>query len=770
MLTLAFKHEYTRVQVGPEDSLFVRDRYSRATEWTEDGFYYSPEDDHRVSDFITYRDFYEDLLSGAAKVNYGYHGKAATKIRTTFGEGKQLEGFKPAQQQDARRMKFFMDQLEVAIKANNGEMPVSVDLVEAIGKWHEAYNKFLSDNGIHAETGETTNHRHNHKKTILQYDKPPCLRTVKDKFALYMECEKNILALVRKPPLYTRRRKVVSAESLALWKKFAFKFASPRRPAESHLLRDLRGEVDLQNLERKKAKNPIRLDKPGRKAFHRLIKSMDAWWVFARRRGVKAAVKAFRAQQSGFEIWRPGQRFEFDDYMFHLQAILTDLQVWDKFSERLQNAMSTKRIWLTLGIDACTRYVVAAVPSMEPNSDAVVSALDLSLSDKTFIAKKAGALSKWLGGIRPESAIADNGKPYISNKTEDAFHNCAIPYFHPPKGQPWHRAFVESMLMKFGADILTYFDGQTFVNSVDKGEYDAEGQANLVVEELMALIIRWIVDVYHHEPVAQTGETPHNAWAKYIQENRVKFAPTEHEKRHYFGIDFSATIHAEGLFHDGIRYNSLEMNYARQVLGNKKIRYRAHPDNIEYISIWFNNQWVPVRNKSAVRERTSMREWAEFRRLFRERKRAKASENWEIIARARREIREAADSAAARSKFSPDAERPKTLYKLVKQLSEGSIYEAKLIEEALKYGLTKDELRDFEDFVPGSTSGVVDEVDGVSVPDATLVETQDPEPSASEPKSAAETAADNASDTLPTGVAFLEDDEDEEEDDDTGNW
>ncbi|MBY5447784.1 transposase family protein [Rhizobium leguminosarum] len=770
MLALAFKHEYTRIQVGPEDSVFVRDRYSRATEWTSDGFYFSPEDDHRVSDFITYRDFYEDLLSGAAKVNYGYHSGAATKIRATFGEGKQLEGFKPAQQQDARRMKYFMDQLENAIRANHGEMPPAVDLIEAISGWHADYNSFLATNGVYVETGESHNHRHNHKKTILQYEKPPCLRTVKDKFALYMECEKNILALVRKPPIYTRRRKVVSAESLALWKKFAFNYASPRRPKESHLLRDLQGEVALQNLERKNTDNPMRLDKPGRKAFHRLIKSMDAWWVFARRRGIKAAVKAFRAQQTGFEIWRPGQRFEYDDYMFHLQAILTDLQVWDKFSKRIQDAMSTKRIWLTLGIDACTRYVVAAVPSMEPNSDAVVSALDLSLSDKTSIAKKAGARSKWLGGVRPESAIADNGKPYIANKTEDAFHNSGIPYFHPPKGQPWHRAFVESMLMKFGADILTYFDGQTFVNSVDKGEYDAEGKANLVVEELMALIIRWLVDVYHHEPVAETGETPHNAWAKYIQENRVKFAPTEHEKRHYFGIDFSAVIHGEGLFHDGIRYNSLELNRARQVLGNKKIRYRAHPDNIEYISIWFNNQWVPVRNKSAVRERTSMREWAEFRRLFRERKRAKASENWEIIARARREIREAADSAAARSKFSPDAERPKTLYKLVKQLSEGSRYEAELIEQALKYGLTKDELREFEDFVPGSTTGVIDETADPSATDATPVETGDGTEAPSSPESATETVADEATGTPPTGVAYLEDDEDEEEEDGTGNW
>ncbi len=767
MLALAFKHEYTRVQVGPEDSVFVRDRYSRPTEWTSDGFYFSPEDDHRVSDFITYRDFYDDLLSGAARVNYGYHGKAATKIRATHGEGKRLENFKPAQQQDARRMKYFMDRLEDAITANHGAMPTAVTLTEAIRGWHDDYNSFLAANGVCVEIGETPNHRHNHKKTILQYEKPPCLRTLKDKFDLYIECEKNILALVRKPPTFSRRRKFVSAESLALWKKFAFKYASPRRPSESHLLRDLRGEVDLQNLERRNAGNPIRLDKPGRKAFNRLVKSMDAWWVYARRRGVKAAVKAFRAQQNGFEIWRPGQRFEYDDYMLHLQAILTDLQVWDKFPKRLRDAMSTKRIWLTLGIDACTRYVVAAVPSMEPNSDAVVSALDLSLSDKTIIAKKAGARSVWLGGVKPDSAIADNGKPYISNKTEDAFHNCGIPYFHPPKGQPWHRAFVESMLMKFGADILTYFDGQTFVNSVDKGEYDAEGQANLVVEELMALIIRWLVDVYHHEPVAETGETPHNAWAKYIQENRVKFAPTEHEKRHYFGIDFSATIHAEGLFHHGIRYNSLEMNHARQVLGNKKIRYRAHADNIEYISIWFNNQWIPVRNKTAVRERTSMREWAEIRRLFRERKRAKASENWEIIALARREIREAADSAAARGKFSPDAERPKTLYKLVKQLSEGSIYEAKLIEQALKYGLTKEELREFEDFAPGSTSGVADETDDASAPDPSK---GGAESTTSKPRPPAETVAGKTTGSPPTGVAFLEDDEDEEDDEDTGNW
>ncbi len=768
MLVSSFKLEYIRVDVGPNDDLYYGGQHRKATEWNSQGIFTALEDDPSAIEFISYRDLYNALQSGSAKISYDYHSVGETKIRLHYGQ-KTLERFGIRKARAARRMRYFVQRLEEILPLRLGIWPSDKELTNLLAIWNADYNQVLAGHGEADDDGRVRHH--SHVTEVVQYVNPPCVRTFKDKYKEFMRCDRNILVFVRKPQSNNKRQKTISAESLALWKEFAFKYASPKRPKELHLLEELVSEIRLRNKERKCAPEPLPLlDTPGRKAFNKIVKSMDAWWVYARRWGFGAAVKEYRAQLSGADVWIPGQRIEFDDYMLHIQTLLRVIKVWDLLPERVKVVLETRRLWLTVGVDAATRYLTAVVPSINPNADAVINALNMSLSDKSDIALRVGARMPWLGGVRWSTALSDNGAPYIADKTEDAFRNAKIALHHPPKGQPWHRAFVESLLNRFGNEILSQFEGQTFVNTVVKGEYNAERQANLLIEELIALIIRWLIDVYHQEPVVATGETPHNAWARYIQENRVRFAPTDHERREYFGMDFVAKIHPEGTFYNGIRYNSLALNRHRQIVGNASVRFRILNDDIQYVSALIGDEWVPVRNKSGINQRTSMVEWCDIRRRFRALKKARADENWEVIALARREIRAAADSAANRAKFTPDAEKPASLRALIRQIGEGHDNEGELIEAALKYGLTAEERRQFADYIEQNPDAEIFEplasveAVAVEVAPALPIDTRPLEPRATREEIVAAEAQANAR----GATLFIE--EDDDGDNGRGSW
>lgn len=765
MLSNALGLQFIRVEVGPDDALFYGGEDLKATDWTPKGIVAALEDDPGTTRSISYRDLYDALQSGAAKIVYGYHSAGVASVRLHYGNNT-VDSYGPKKACDARRMRYFVDCLEGLMRERPGIWPSDHDLENLLLAWHEEFNKILAEGD---EVDDDGKRRHHRRVTNLeQYANPPCVRTFKSAYTKFLQCDRNTIVFIPRPPCNHKRPRPVSAESLALWKEYAFKYASPKRPKEIKLLEDLCGEIDLRNKKRESTDLP-KLTKPGRKAFNKIVRSMDAWWVFAMRKGFSAAVKRYHAQLSGSIVTRPGQQFEFDDYLVHIEVFFRILGVWDLIPDRVRGYLVTKRYWLCLGVDAATRYTVAAVPCVTPNSDAVVNALDMALSDKCDIAARVGAKMPWLGGVRPGSALADNGKNYTAVKTGAAFRNAKIELLHPPKGQPWHRAFVESMIFKCCNDILPYFEGQTFANNIVKGEYPAEKKADLLVEEFNALFIRWVVDIHHQELVVSTGETPHNAWTRYVQENPVRFAPTVHERREYFGMDFTATIHPEGVFKNGVRYNSAALNRLRQRIDGEA-RFRIFNGDIRWVSVLVDGEWVPVPNKSGINQRISTLEWCEVRRRFRQLKTQKAEENWEIIAKAKRDIRKAADTAAARSKFSPDAEKPNAIRNLIRQISQGDEKaEAQMIEAALKYGLTKEQRAQFDDYVEANPQIEIfeaDESEAIEITPILPIEATQLERRATkaEKEDAAAQAAKPEAPVIPRGsVLFLEDEDDDDE-------
>ena len=148
------------------------------------------------------------------------------------------------------------------------------------------------------------------------------------------------------------------------------------------------------------------------------------------------------------------------------------------------------------------------------------------ISDKTRIGRTAGASTPWDQGGIFEQIVMDNGSAFVAEATQLAIRSIRAVPVYPPAGVPSLRGTIESLFSNFQRHFVKYFSGQTFSNPVDKGDYDAEGNACLTVEELNRTLVRYVVDAYHNSPHhGLAGQTPRQAWdtltAPYAPSSRI---------------------------------------------------------------------------------------------------------------------------------------------------------------------------------------------------------------------------------------------------------
>jgi putative transposase len=177
----------------------------------------------------------------------------------------------------------------------------------------------------------------------------------------------------------------------------------------------------------------------------------------------------------------------------------------DKFKTIMEKASADKpqRLWVVAAVDAATGMPLAFVGTRKPCASAVVKALEMVMSDKTHISQLVGAKTPWTAKVRPENVFTDNGTPYIADVTRDAFLMSSVSLTRPPAGQAWKRPFIEALFKTFAKDLMSYFDGRTFSNVVERRDYDSVGDATLIIDEFMVVVLRWLCDVFVNTPSAR---------------------------------------------------------------------------------------------------------------------------------------------------------------------------------------------------------------------------------------------------------------------------
>lgn len=187
------------------------------------------------------------------------------------------------------------------------------------------------------------------------------------------------------------RSKLLGREEwLVMWKHIG-KYAHPDRPTMNRIWEDIDVEIGLLNENRVDVEF---LRAPSYETVRRHINTLDAYHVYISRHGREAARKKFRPVLDGLDIYRPGERIEFDEWTIDSSTISTSPLLMELMTtdERLAIGLDNKKArWvITVAIDVATRCILGMVLSKDPKGSAAVRCLEMVTQNKGVWSDGAG--------------------------------------------------------------------------------------------------------------------------------------------------------------------------------------------------------------------------------------------------------------------------------------------------------------------------------------------------------------------------------------------
>jgi len=644
--------KYMKVDLSEIDRLTYNGRNWISVFNDQQGHNFECEDNPKILMSLDWEKLYNALSSGDAKVTYGYHHPVQSMMRRLYGN-KRLTDFKDDFVQLARHKALIISYYEEHCRENG--RPTRDHLGDYLQQWNANAN---DERRRIAKKGKNSS-----KATAFKVFDEPNPRTFLDYYDKYLAAGRDIRILVprHRGPGPHHRLKNVDADSRGWWNRFAHGYLDTRRPtmkacrlgclAAIHEENKHREEWNEQHAHDDDFVARTMLIAPTRKQFERIINGFDEARIVAAREGRKKALALFREQETGFDIRRPGERVEFDGWMLEAQTFLNEIDLWDRIDNPTKDRFRTSRLYLSMARDAATGYILSIRAGFSENSALIIDTLDMAIADKKHIATFVGAKTPWYGGVRIQSAYTDNGTAFTSDLVHDAFREAGVSLSHPPAGQPWHRPFIESVFATIGRSLLGMFHGRTFANVTEKGDYKSEKEATLTIDEFLSLIIRAVLDYYHHLPHWRTGQSPHDAWCDYLEQFPHQYGTDVGARISVFGRQRVRSNEVEGILVWGIRYWSEKLNVLRQMSGYAKATIRFHPDDMRWISVLGPDGWFLVENRINLKEQVTLAEW---RLVVDEIKDAAAnSQNLDVIYGALNDIRKSVDAARLRAGLSP---------------------------------------------------------------------------------------------------------------------
>lgn len=413
----------------------------------------------------------------------------------------------------------------------------------------------------------------------------------------YEDCGYNPMALVPQHHRCGNRSRRLDPRVQASVHEQGKNYCDERRPSIATCFE--KHKADIENLNKR---NRLSLKPASRNTFYAYINSLDKFHVEAGRRGIEAARKKFYISKGGIEVLRPFQRVEMDHWSVQLHSLNIDPDVLALLSEEDRAQLDTCRVNLCVSIDCASRAFAGMSASLTADASNAINTLRQTVSDKTLIARDLGALSPWVIHGTPEMIVTDCGSEFVDLEFRAAGIGLGIAMELARAGNPQLRARIERAFGTVNRQGLEAFTGRTFTNNVDRGDYPAEQRATLTIQELLDMLVAYVVDQYHNSPQdGLLGETPNNAWRRLTEEFTCPPPPGPNKLRSVFGIPLRRAVGTNGVRVLGLWFQSELIQKHRYQCGDGvTVDVKVDPQDIGAISVFIDGAWhaVPCRTRS----------------------------------------------------------------------------------------------------------------------------------------------------------------------------
>lgn len=448
-------------------------------------------------------------------------------------------------------------------------------------------------------------------------------------------------------------------EDLAVWMEHAKLYAASRRPQISGALLMLQAKINQLNETR--ALHGLRLhEMPTPKFFNKLVKGLGRYFLTASRLGDDVAKATLSKVGNGLQVQRPGARVEMDEWKIDLLVLLTFAGLASRMTDEERDLIKSTRMWVTVVIDVATRCILAMrFSARAPSEDSSMAALEMAVSDKTALSAVIGAGTPWTYNVLFSNLVTDWGPAFRAHRLRAAVAQLRATHQFTAAGWAAGRGTIESVFKTQGMRFMHWFEGRTFSNVVDRGPNGTEARLN--IDELNRMLVRAVVDIYHHTPHdGLNGATPHNEWLRLTAKFGILPPLHPDQRRHIFGTKIVKAIGDKGVRFLSMHYNHPRLQEMRReqaaLPGAKAPRTEIRVDrfSLRKISFWDGSRWLEAEATMGLPDDVSVWEWVGATKELRAIHRANAKLHLSVLLKAVNDLREAGHAATARAELGTD--------------------------------------------------------------------------------------------------------------------
>lgn len=481
----------------------------------------------------------------------------------------------------------------------------------------------------------------------FEMSKPPSARTIRRWLKAYEDNGLDVMALRDGHHRSGNPYSCLNPEVVGLIDKYAAGWADRRRPTMAGQYQKLSAEIREINAKRGRHEQ---LSIPAKGTFRKAIRAIPAFDGYAGRYGLDAAKRKFAVVGGGMESVRAFQRLVMDGHKTQLSTIAVKVGEWDALSPEAKDKAKRERLVLHLSICGATRCISGIRFSPTENKETSIALLRMSVADKARYAQAAGCKSNWPMTARPGLVSTDTGSAWIATEFRSCVADLRATLETAPVGLPQMRAHAERVFGTIDRGLLPHFTGRTFGSIEEKGDYDPAANASLFSETLGFILVRYIVDKYHHTPhAALNGMTPYDKWYELVDKYGVLPPPGRDELRNVFGPQIERALDHRGIRVAGIHYQSTKLQDYRRKVGDAIVAVKFDPEDLGKISVWIDQGWLSVPAVRSSFDGVHLDVWTEAVRDLRRRNLVKSSLSQHYVDDAIRAISSMGDLAMARA-------------------------------------------------------------------------------------------------------------------------
>ncbi|MFC0012644.1 Mu transposase C-terminal domain-containing protein [Devosia nitrariae] len=450
------------------------------------------------------------------------------------------------------------------------------------------------------------------KQNALTIDVTIAPRTIRRHFDSWKSTN-DILVARKRVENCTKGGKRVSAHVRSEIRRLVKEHSAANRPTinGAHLL--IKAAIEEHN---KGLPEEVRENVPDRRTVSRHVAKLPEAMKYGGRYGAISEFYNFGPFGEGHLFTRVGELVEADFWNIPLYLLLKRADVLAEVPPELIDQLLSTRIYVFALVDKATGYIPSLAFSTTENSYTARVGLRRAVSDKARLATWAGCSSEWLH-FGFDNIVTDAGPAFQA----DDFHTTAGAlgsHFFAASGLPHLRGLIESVFSTLHKGFISSFIARAFSNVVDAGDHEGQKRAHMELEAFLMLMVRYVVDVYNNR-TRNDGlrRSPLREVQALAGNMDAKPPPSQDQLTVFFGAQYSRPMTAEGITFEHIRYDNEWLVHHRRHVGLINVNIRVDPDELGWISVEIDGEWLTVAALDTEFRGMPLPEWLEFKKHLR---------------------------------------------------------------------------------------------------------------------------------------------------------